>query len=274
MSNFSNARLIWEHSRGLSRLKLLAAQASMTRPRLKPLCQAFLKLVSRDGVFWAGYGTGSEKLRASFRLGQLGSDVQGLLEVGIGDCYHLPQDFVPDLVIDAGGNIGLFTLTALKKWPEAKAVIFEPVPDNLDRIRMHLAANGLQADIHPFCLGASEERMTFYCREANQGNFSDELPYTSTIDVQVTSLRPYLPINPQTKCLIKIDIEGAELAVVPNIIRGLSPNTIVVGELHHRAAEQEPFREMAVAAARQIQFFDEGTCVMFHILTPKATPSD
>lgn len=273
MSNFSNARLIWNHSRGFSRLKLLAAQASVTRPMLKPLCLAFLKLVSQDGVFWAWYDTGSGELRASFRLGQLQSDIQGFVEVGIGDCYHVPDDFAPDLIIDGGGNVGLFTLSALKKWPGAKAIIFEPVPDNLERIKAHLAANGLQADINPFCLGSSESTMTFYCREANQGNFSDDLPYTSTLDVKVISLRPYLPTDPKTKCLIKLDIEGAELEVMPDILRRLSPSTLVVGELHHREAEQVSFRETIVEAGRQVQFFDEGTCAMFHLRTPASALS-
>lgn len=268
MSNFSNARLIWNHSRGFSRLKLLAAQASVTRPSLRPLCFAFLKMVSQSGMFWAGYDSGSGNLRASFRLSQLQSDIQGFVEVGIGDCYHVPENFDPALIIDGGGNVGLFTMSALKKWPGAKAIIFEPVPDNLERIKAHLSANNLHAEIKPFCLGSSESTMTFYCREANQGNFSDDLPYTSTIDVKVASLRPYLPTDPETKCLIKLDIEGAELEVMPDILRRLSPNTLVVGELHHREAEQASFRETIVEAGRQVEFFDEGTCAMFHLSTP------
>ena len=240
----------------------------MTRPAVKPLCLAFLKLVSQSGTFWAWYNAGSGDLRASFRLSQLQSDIQGFVEVGIGDCYHVPEEFDPDLIIDGGGNVGLFTLSALKKWPRAKAIIFEPVPDNLERIKAHLAANDLQAEINPFCLGSSESTMTFYCREANQGNFSDDLPYTSTLDVKVASLRPYLPSDPATKCLIKLDIEGAELEVMPDILRRLSPNTLVVGELHQREQEQAAFRETIVEAGRQIHFFDEGTCAMFHLRTP------
>ena len=268
MSNLLNARLIWDHSRGFSRLKLLAAQASMTRPALRPLCLAFLKLVSQDGVFWARYDAGAGELRTSFRLSQLQSDIQGFVEVGAGDCYHLPKDFAPDVIIDGGGNVGLFTLSALKRWPAAKAIIFEPVPDNLERIKAHLEANDLQAEVNPFCLGSSESTMTFYCRDANQGNFSEDLPYTSTLNVRVTSLRPYMPTDPGARCLIKLDIEGAEMEVMPDIVERLSPSTIVVGELHNREATQSTFREMIIATGRQIEFFDEGTCATFHLRTP------
>jgi len=142
------------------------------------------------------------------------------------------------------------------------------VPDNLERIKAHLKANGFQAEINPFCLGPSESTMTFYCREANQGNFSDDLPYTSTLDVRVTSLRPYLPADPGTNCLIKLDIEGTEMEVMPDIVGRLSPGTLVIGELHNREAKQSSFREMIVGAGRQVEFFDEGTCAMFHLRTP------
>ena len=67
-ANFSNARLIWSNSRGFSHLKLLAAQASMTRPELRPFCLTFLNMVSRSGMFWAWYSTSDGTLRASFRL--------------------------------------------------------------------------------------------------------------------------------------------------------------------------------------------------------------
>ncbi len=127
MSTLSNARNIWSHTRGFSRLKRLAAQASVTRPALAPLCRGFLRSVSRDGVFWATYETGYGKLQTSFRLSQLAFDLQSFKEVSIGDCYHLPNDFVPELIID-GGNTGLFTLYALKRWPSARSIILSPFP--------------------------------------------------------------------------------------------------------------------------------------------------
>jgi hypothetical protein len=44
------------------------------------------------------------------RVSELSSDLQCALELAVRDEYHLDQDFQPDLVIDGGGNIGLFTL--------------------------------------------------------------------------------------------------------------------------------------------------------------------
>ena len=270
MPAFSNARQIWSHTRGFDRWKLLLAQAAGTRPQIAPLCRALLNAVSKDGIFWASYSTGHGTIKSSFRLGQLQSDIQSCLEVGIGNCYKLPQELNPELILDCGGNVGLFTLCALTRWPDAQVTIFEPVPENIERIQAHLAANHRTAQLNPFCLGASGGTTKFYCREANQGSFSDDLPYTHAIDVQVASLRPFLPQDPETPCLIKVDIEGGELEVVPDVVSQLSPRTLVVGELHQREKEQAGFGRTVTEAGRRVEFFDEGTCAMFHIQTPLA----
>ena len=44
------------------------------------------------------------------RGSELSSDFQAALELCCRDTYNLDQDFHPDLMIDGGGNIGLFTL--------------------------------------------------------------------------------------------------------------------------------------------------------------------
>ena len=47
-------------------------------------------------------------LKCFIRL-DLGSDLFSMLELGVRDTYFLDRSFHPDLVIDGGGNIGLFT---------------------------------------------------------------------------------------------------------------------------------------------------------------------
>ena len=58
-------------------------------------------------------------------------------------------------MIDGGGNIGLFTLRAAAglEGPgdaSVRFVICEPVPENVEQIRKHLALNGDHAEIMPF----------------------------------------------------------------------------------------------------------------------------
>lgn len=54
-------------------------------------------------------------------------------EVCTEDCYRLKQlDFVPDLVIDAGCNIGVFTRFARELFPQSLIVSIEPHKENYD----------------------------------------------------------------------------------------------------------------------------------------------
>ena len=264
---FPIAREIWKHSHGLNRLKLLAAASTATRPWLKPLAMAYLKNISEDGIFWAEYESAGHMARASFRLSELSSDIYILKEVGVGNCYHIPDGYEPDLIIDAGGNNGMFSLSALKRWPNAKLKIFEPVPDNLERIRAHLKANGMSAEIYSHCLGLANGMRTFYGREPEQGSFFTDPPYTHMMDVQVVRLSDYLENDPHARTFIKLDIEGAELEVLEDILQKPRPNTFIVGELHHHKGVKDHFLSLIEKAHLVPKFFDASElCVIFHAI--------
>jgi len=227
---------------------------------------AYLRSVSQEGVFWAEYKTPvGQKVKASFRLSHLPSDIYILKEVGIGDCYRLPQDFEPDVVIDGGGSNGMFALSVLKRWPRAKLRIFEPVLENLERIHAHLQANGMSAEVYPYCLGGKKGARTFYCREPGQGSFFADLPYTHTMNVEVVRLTEHLENDPRLQTLIKLDIEGAELEVLEDILQIPRPNIFIVGELHNYKLVREQFLAILEKAGFTSRFFDASErYVIFH----------
>ena len=264
---FPIAREIWKHSRGFDRLKLLAAASTATRPLLRPYAMAYLKSISEEGVFWAEYETAGHTVKASFRLSQLSSDIYILKEVGVGNCYHIPEEYEPDLIIDAGGNNGMFSLSALKRWPKAKLKIFEPVPENLERIHANLKANSMSAEVVPCCLGNKEATRTFYCREPGKGSFFTDLPYTDTMKVDVVRLSEYLENDPKLRTFIKLDIEGAELEVLEDILQKPRQNTFIVGELHHHKVVKERFLSLLGKAHFTTKFFDASELyVTFHAM--------
>src|ERR1039458_4234640 len=102
----------------------------------------------------------SRFVKSFVRMSELESDYLSTRELGVDDVYELDLSFQPDLVIDGGGNIGLFTLRAAAglEGPgdaSVRFVICEPVPENLEQIRKHLALNGDHAEIMPVCLGGT-----------------------------------------------------------------------------------------------------------------------
>ncbi|WP_274034536.1 FkbM family methyltransferase [Streptomyces sp. MMBL 11-1] len=66
-------------------------------------------------------------------------------------------------VLDIGANIGLFTLFALNKWPDARVFSFEPVPDVFDVLRRNTGhLPGVR--LHNLALGDTDQRrrLTYY----------------------------------------------------------------------------------------------------------------
>src|SRR4051794_8526066 len=61
------------------------------------------------------------------------SDVDAFWAIFCRDDY--PVKSSDALIVDAGANIGAFTLYALQRAPEAVVIAIEPAPDNCSRVR-------------------------------------------------------------------------------------------------------------------------------------------
>jgi FkbM family methyltransferase len=254
---FTQARQIIRRTSGLSRLKLLMATASFSRPWLAGPCSLFLRLLSRDGKLSIQYRTNGLPRRIFLRLAHLQSDLCSALELAVGDCYSLSGLKEPAFIVDGGGNTGLFTLAALARWPRAHVVICEPVPDNLAILKEHLAINGAQAELLPVCLGGAEGRAQFYCREANQGSFDADLPYRSVIEVRVQTLSEICRGHEDEEILVKLDIEGAEIEVLEEFLSQPRPRTTIIGELHRHQSQKSTVCEILKHSGWRARFLHE-----------------
>ena len=237
---FRNAKNILKHCSPFNSYKLLLASAQITRPRYRPLCQVLLRPFVRDGQLIFRYRCYEREMRGSLRLSELSSDLLSAWELSVSDTYEIDEHFEPDLVVDAGGNIGLFTLRMAAAATSAgqqdvKYVIVEPLPQNVVQIEKHLKMNGIDAEIMPTCLGGSRRSIPFYCREAIKSSFDPKEPYEAIIDLQVLSLKditgPSLG-DSSKRILIKLDIEGMELEALQSYIPEERRPVYIVGELH------------------------------------------
>lgn len=121
------------------------------------------------------------------------------------------------VVLDLGGNIGLFSLLAAQTHPAAQIYAYEPGPPNYQMFEMNCLANpGLSKRIH-------------LCREAVAGHtriaewfFDEKNPGGSSLfanegvkyHVQIRALAEVLRSLTSDVALAKIDIEGAEYEVL------------------------------------------------------------
>ncbi|MER7490023.1 FkbM family methyltransferase [Streptomyces sp. NPDC126497] len=82
------------------------------------------------------------------------------------ESYVPPQGWrVPEkpVILDVGANIGLFTLFATQKWPDAQVFSFEPAPDVFDALRRNTGhLPGVR--VHNLALGDEDQsrELTYY----------------------------------------------------------------------------------------------------------------
>jgi FkbM family methyltransferase len=115
------------------------------------------------------------------------------------------------LIVDAGANIGAFTLYALLTAPQAKVIAIEPAPDSFNRLKSMLSANGLDSrcELHEAALGERSGKTTIQLGTGSQFRRTG----ISGHPVKMVTLESLIPPGAVID-LLKMDIEGAEYGVL------------------------------------------------------------
>lgn len=264
-----NAREITRRTSGRSRLVLLLAQASFTRPLFAAACRLLLGRFTSDGRIAFEYFINGIRRRAFLRVAHLQADLYSALELAVRDLYRLGDLPEPRFIIDGGGNTGMFTLAAAARWPHAELKICEPVPHNLAILAEHLRINSIKGELLPIALGRSPGKARFYCRGATQGSFSPDLPYESVIDVPVATLSQVYEPHAACPSLVKLDIEGAEVEVLDEFLERPRQQIAIIGELHLRQVYKPHVMDLLQRKGWSSIFFEESeNYSQFHFFSP------
>lgn len=187
---------------------------------------------------------------------------------------HLPHIVRAGMTVyDVGANIGYLTVALARLvGPEGRVYAFEPLPDNLQRLRHGLQQNDLAGVVTVVEAAVGEQagtssflvhRSVGMGKLAGSGGRADA--YEASIDVEVVTLDRWAESKEApAPDLIKIDVEGGEGAVLAGAQRLLArdrPDLIL--ELHGP--------EAAAAAWRVL----ESECYRVHRVGPtmEAVPS-
>jgi FkbM family methyltransferase len=133
-------------------------------------------------------------------------------------------------VLDAGASRGQFALFASARYPRAKLICFEPLPESCALLRRVTA--GRDVEIHAVALGArGEDRDLNVSAQDDSSSLLpigprqvSEFPGTQrarTIPVAVRPLDEYVPADLRRPALLKIDVQGFELEVLKGASRAL-----------------------------------------------------
>ena len=226
-------------------------------------------MLSEGGRLGVRFSLHDQERQAYLRLSELPFDLQSFMELAVGDCYRLVELPAPDLIIDGGGNTGMFLLAAQARWPAARLISCEPVPQNLELLREHVELNRLSVDTLGVCLGGKSGEASFYCREANQGSFTSDLAYDRVISVGVIPLSQICRPQMHERTLIKLDIEGAEVEVLEEFLERDWSRTIIVGELHGQSHSRRRLGPLLKRRGWTGRLFDVSEhCAQFHLFSP------
>ncbi|MEV0701788.1 FkbM family methyltransferase [Saccharopolyspora sp. NPDC050389] len=143
------------------------------------------------------------------------------------------------LVVDAGANIGLFTLFVKHHYPDASVLAVEPIPHNVEALRANIRHhNASDVTVHATGLSDRPGTAEFYFFPSMPGNstahlaeklkdkktvatyanptIAEQLYRNEAVRVPTTPLSDLLPPDVEID-LIKMDIEGSEEAALAGI---------------------------------------------------------
>lgn len=152
---------------------------------------------------------------------------------------HLAALLEPGWVVyDVGAHIGFFSLIAARLvGPEGAVFAFEPDPENLRQLRVHVEENGARnvrlvpspvwsaRDVVSFVVDTSHP-IRSYGRVGGRGG-------AETLSLRATTLDDFSRSEGRLPDLIKIDVEGGEVEVLQGAVRLLeAARPVVFCEVH------------------------------------------
>jgi FkbM family methyltransferase len=143
-------------------------------------------------------------------------DLKTFWQIFLHQCYRVePTDRV---IVDAGANIGLFSLFACRVARKARILAIEPFPATFDRLVQLIRVNGLSDRVRCVnaALCASDVPRVMRGTGPSQMHFvAPAESAASGIAVMPTTLPQVLEMAREPVDLLKMDIEGSEYEVFP-----------------------------------------------------------
>ncbi len=130
-----------------------------------------------------------------------------------------------DLFVDVGANIGSYSVLAASKGAQVIAV--EPIPATYERLVANLRLNRMESAARPVCLGLSDQKKTlrFSVDEDTVNHVLTDDEDAPCKEIDVVTLDSI--VGDRAPTVIKIDVEGHELAVLMGATKTFSASSLL-----------------------------------------------
>ena len=178
------------------------------------------------------------------------TDREGLNEMWVYNTYN-PKGFEikeNDVVVDIGGHIGLFSVSAAKQARKGKVYTFEPDPENFELLKSNISLNGLEnvTLVNKAVSFENSKRDFFLCddnQEAHSFFSQNTLLFKkdkaeNKITVDTVSFKDFVKKHKISKIdFLKIDCEGAEYEILYNCPKSILKNVQKISMEYHNINE-------------------------------------
>jgi FkbM family methyltransferase len=155
------------------------------------------------------------------------ADLLTIEEVLVRDIYRDPELRDPTFIVDLGSNIGASIIYFRARYPDAWILGVEPNPEIFPLLRANVRSlpriKVLQAAV-----AAAPGTVDFYPAPLNYNSSTVEVTGDHSVEVPAVTLDQLIGSEPAVS-LLKIDIEGAEFAVLGT---NLDRVEVIAGEAH------------------------------------------
>jgi FkbM family methyltransferase len=142
--------------------------------------------------------------------------------------------FQPQAVIDCGAHIGTFTLLAATSYPDAKLISFEPNPKNAAMLRRQVDRNHLKVEVIEAAVSVADGQAWFAAEYSCGGAIQPSKDAaSSTYQVRTVDFPAFVRNMAVSSLLLKMDIEGEERRLMPELLPHLPRVCGIFIETHH-----------------------------------------
>jgi FkbM family methyltransferase len=203
--------------------------------KIRPLARHALKKMRLKGILHPVFlrpGTSDLNVYAHIFVSRGYAFPRKVYEQAVRGFYEdLLRRSATPLIIDCGANIGLSSIWYAQQFPQAKIIAIEPEPENFRILSMNAAE---YPNIQPMQGGISDRETRLALANVGDAPWAWETVENDTGPIRSYSIPALLAMQPArtTLMLVKVDIEGGEVALFRSNVDWVLDTPVIVFEAH------------------------------------------